>query len=72
MKITPSYPGTTAPVREGWYERYYSGVPEVPGTIYMDLWQQIRPGIGYWYVECPNGDINDAFYENLPWRGVAE
>jgi hypothetical protein len=72
MKRTPWYPGTTYPVRGGWYERDYSNVLEVTGTVIMDLWQQIRPGSGYWYVEEPRGQINDAFYENLPWRGVAK
>lgn len=68
MKRTPWYPGTVKPVREGWYERDYTGT--FTGAIHLDLWQQIKPGIGYWYVDEPAGQINDAWYENLPWRGI--
>ena len=70
MRRTKWYPGTIKPVREGWYERNYNNVSSVPEVIHKDLWQQFKPGDGFWYVDEPEGQINDAFYENLPWRGV--
>ena len=72
MKRTKWYPGTIKPVREGWYERDYTSVSSVPEVIHKDLWQQFKPGDGFWYVDEPAGQINDAFYENLPWRGIVK
>lgn len=74
MKRTDWYPWTTAPIRAGWYERDYSGtglyqIRDID-RIQLDLWQQTKPGKGFWYVDEPKGQINDAFYERLPWRGV--
>ncbi len=38
--------------------------------VHRDLWLQRAPGDGYWYVHEPIGQINDAYYECLPWRGI--
>ena len=70
MRRTKWYPGTIKPVREGWYERDYSST--LIDGIHKDLWQQFKPGDGYWFVDEPEGQINDAFYENLPWRGIVK
>ena len=71
---TDLHTGEQHPIREGWYERDYSkaeGFFSHDGqTIFRDLWLQVAPGKGYWYVEEPNGRINDAYYECLPWRGI--
>ncbi len=63
------------PIREGWYERDYTsifggGIDPLP-HVHLDLWLQKSPGDGFWYVEEPKGQINDAYYENLPWRGLS-
>jgi hypothetical protein len=72
MKKTEWYPPHIKPVREGWYERDYSNTHMKTETVFLDLWQQFSPGNGYWYVDEPPGQINDAYYENLPWRGLTE
>ena len=70
---TDWYSGKQHPIREGWYERDYSkaeGFFAHDGqTIFRDLWLQADSGNGYWYVDEPKGQINDAWWENLPWRG---
>lgn len=63
------------PIREGWYERDYTsifggGIDPLP-HVHLDLWLQKSPGDGFWYVDEPKGQINDAYYENLPWRGLS-
>lgn len=63
-------PGSVFPVCNGWYERDYSAIFGA-GEIHLDLWQQQSPGDGFWYVNEPPGQINDAYYEALPWRGLA-
>ena len=73
MDVTDWYSGKH-PIRDGWYERDYSqaeGFFEHGGqTIYLDLWMQTSPGKGFWYVINPSGKINDAWWQNLPWRGL--
>lgn len=71
-KKTKWYPAHVKPVREGWYERDYTGAFEVVGqpNVHLDLWLQKSPGRGYWYVDEPKGQINDAYFETLPWRGI--
>ena len=73
MRKTGWYSKWQKPVREGWYERDYSkaeGFFAHDGqTIFRDLWLQADSGNGYWYVDEPKGQINDAWWENLPWRG---
>ncbi len=73
MPKTGWYSKWQKPVREGWYERDYTGVFEVAGepNVHLDLWMQSKPGKGYWYVDEPKGQINDAYFENLPWRGLS-
>ena len=74
MKIikTEWYPATTKPVREGWYERDYTGIFGIEANIQLDLWQaSLEYDGGYWYVSEPEGELNDAYYEELPWRGLA-
>jgi hypothetical protein len=66
---TEWYPATTKPVREGWYERDYTVVFGVD-KIFLDLWLPFSQRDGYWYVNEPAGELNDAYYEELPWRGV--
>ena len=72
MKKTPWYPGDTQPAREGWYERDYTRVlgNDAP-SIYLDLWLPFRNGEGFWYVNDPEGQLNDAHHDHLPWRGLA-
>jgi len=73
MKIikTEWYPAIIKPARAGWYERDYTGVlPEGEQQIYRDLWILVSKCDGYWYVDEPAGEINDAYYEELPWRGL--
>jgi len=73
VKKTPWLPGSVSPVREGWYERDYTeifgGGSDPAPHVHLDLWQQAAPGVGFWYVDQGAG-INDAYYEDLPWRGV--
>ena len=73
MKRTAWYTGITKPVRKGWYERDYAGVIGFGQfeDIHRDYWDQLSPGDGFWYVD-EFGELNDAFYENLPWRGIAK
>jgi hypothetical protein len=70
---TPWFSGHQHPVRKGWYERDYTGIfggDEKP-HVHLDLWLQKSPGDGLWYVDEPKGQINDAYYECLPWRGLS-
>lgn len=73
MRKTGWYSKWQKPVREGWYERDYTGVLEVVGApnVHLDLWLQSDSGKGYWYVDEPKGQINDAYFEDLPWRGLS-
>ena len=65
--MTPWYPGTTKPYRPGAYLRDYTNTPE--GGWHLDYW--LTDGkVGYWYVNQPKGEWNDAWYEELPWRGL--
>ena len=66
------YQGDQYPVREGWYERDYSDIftADYEKKVCLELWLQKSPGVGFWYVEEPDGEINDAYYECLPWRGL--
>ena len=65
--MTPFYPATTKPAREGLYLRDYSS-NEIGGWNF-DYW--LTDGtVGYWYVNEPKGQWNDAYYQDLPWRGL--
>lgn len=72
MRTTKWYSPDVTPVRDGWYERDYTGLfggDEKP-HVHLDLWLQADSGNGYWYVDEPKGQINDAYFECLPWRGI--
>ena len=74
MRRTNWIPGDTFPIRPGWYERDYTtifggGNAPLP-HVHRDLWLQRSPADGYWSVDEPTGQINDAYYECLPWRGI--
>jgi len=65
--MTPWFSGDIKPVRSGAYIRDYTNTPE--GGWCFDYW--LTDGnIGFWYVNEPEGQWNDAWYENLPWRGL--
>ena len=65
--MTPWFDGKVKPVREGAYLRDYSSTSE--GGWHLDYW--LTDGrVGFWYVNEPNGQWNDAWYEELPWRGL--
>ena len=65
--MTPWYPSTTKPAREGLYLRDYRGTSD--GYIHFDYW--LTDGsVGYWYVNEPTPNWNDAWYQELPWRGL--
>jgi hypothetical protein len=74
-RTTPWFLGHQHPVREGWYERdyaeIYGGGNDPLPHVHLDLWLQKSPGDGFWYVDEPKGQINDAYYECLPWRGLS-
>ena len=48
--------------------RDYTGIPE--GGWHFDYWLTNGTDVGYWYVNEPKGQWNDAFYKELPWRGL--
>jgi hypothetical protein len=52
--------------------RDYSEVFGVGLHVMLDLFLHDGECGGFWYVEEPKGQINDAFYEELPWRGLTE
>lgn len=65
--MTPWFSGDIKPARSGAYLRDYTNTPE--GGWYLDYW--MKDGCtGYWFVNEPAGQWNDASYENLPWRGL--
>ena len=66
--MTPWYSGNQKPAREGLYLRDYTGTPE--GGWHFDYWLTNGTDVGYWYVNEPKGQWNDAFYKELPWRGL--
>lgn len=69
--MTPWFDPTTPPAREGLYLRDYTSTPE--GGWHFDYWLTDSQGnFGYWYVNEPKGQWNDAWYESLPWRGLTE
>jgi hypothetical protein len=64
--MTPWYPATAKPARDGAYLRAYTGTPE--GGWHLDYW--LSDGtVGFWYVNDPKGQWNDACY-SVPWRGL--
>lgn len=64
--MTPWFVGKN-PARSGAYLRDYTNTPE--GGFYIDYW--LMDGrIGFWYVNEPAGEWNDAWYQDLPWCGL--
>lgn len=68
--MTPWYPGTINPMRDGAYLCDYSSTSE--GGWHLDYWLTNGTDIGFWYVNEPNGEWNDAWYTELPWRGLTK
>lgn len=66
--MTPWYPPNIKPARDGLYLRDYSGTPE--GGWHFDYWLTNGGNVGFWYVNQPKGQWNDAWYEDLPWCGL--
>jgi len=65
--MTPWYSPTTKPAREGLYLRDYTNTLE--GGWHFDYW--MTDGIsGFWYVQETCCKWNDAWYKELPWRGL--
>jgi hypothetical protein len=65
--MTPWFSANVTPARDGLYLRDYSGTPE--GGWHFDYWLSDHEA-GFWYVNEPKGQWNDAYYTALPWRGL--
>ncbi len=61
--------GAKHPKRSGYYERDYTSC-EITG-IHRDKYRRHPDGSeGFWYVNEPPGQWNDARHQALPWRKV--
>ncbi len=58
MKMTPWYPGTVKPVRDGYYQRRLNG----KFLLYKAYWD----GVSWRSTDCV------GYHQNLPWRGVTK
>ena len=75
VKLTQWFPKDTYPIHRGLYERDWRDtdiIPKESRVISLDFWEPVTsrrsnlyPGV--WYV---GEEMNDASYQNLPWRGV--
>ena len=76
---TDWYKPNQVPARRGYYERDHRNVWYIQpdeNRIQFDLWEPVKnkrdplyPGV--WYCDNEYG-INDATYQNLPWRGLTK
>lgn len=72
--VTEWYPADTHPVRGGLYQRDWSHTDILPvgeRRVCFDWWEPVNnrcdslyPGVWYTWP-----DLNDATWQNLPWRG---
>ena len=78
LKRTKWLHGNQYPVRTGWYERNYSialiNDPRDAG-LRFDYFEVIADQSderfpGKWYTFEPEFGLNEAYYQELPWRGV--
>ena len=65
--MTPWFNGKVNPFRSGAYLRDYTKTPE--GGWHFDYWL-VDGKVGFWYVNEPDDQWNDAWYIELPWRGL--
>ena len=65
--MTPWYHPTQCPARDGLYLRDYTNTDI--GGWHFDYWISDKI-VGFWYVNEPRGEWNDAWYPCLPWRGL--
>ncbi|MFZ6727389.1 hypothetical protein ACO0K2_18000 [Undibacterium sp. MH2W] len=67
MKLTPWIDGDIKPVRVGVYERNYGSA----GFAYCK-WDGKYFFAGKRSIKEADLATSDAFFQNLPWRGLAE